>query len=115
MLSLGGSVALPTNQGFTSTNCSSRFSSKNFISELDSVDFALLVGCNLRLENAVLNAKLRKRFLRGNFKVYSLGSFNNGTFDIRHSGISFRNLVSFFEGRSKVCAALARSKNPLVI
>ena len=42
------------------------------ISGIDESDLILLVGCDLRKEAPIINARIRKRMLQGNFKVANI-------------------------------------------
>jgi NADH-quinone oxidoreductase subunit G len=63
----------------------------------------------------LLNAKLRKRFLKGGFNVALVGSYNNFTFPIQQLGTSLSSLSQIAEGKHPFCKVLANSVNPRII
>lgn len=58
-----------------------------------------LFNLNLRVENAILNAKLRQKLIwERTIKIYFIGSKYNLTYKYIHIGISTRNLLAMVEG-----------------
>ena len=53
------------------------------IAGIEAADALLLIGCNPRKEAPVLNARLRKRYLRGGFAVASVGSEDRSYLPLR--------------------------------
>ena len=47
---------------------------------LKSSNLCILIGVNTRYEGSYLNLKLRQRYLKGNFKLFSLESLTDLTF-----------------------------------
>lgn len=82
---------------------------------LDSSELCLLIGTNTRYESPYLNLKLKKRFAKGGFKVFSIGSPADLTFPSVSLGSNFIKLREIIEGNSSVCANLKTSKNLLTI
>lgn len=95
---------------------------KQFISEhhekfselLNNSTKCLLVGFNSRYESSILNTKLRKRYLQGNFEVFSISSSINLTFPISYLNLSSSKLKLIAEGNDKFCQTIANS-NVLVL
>ena len=56
------------------------------IAGIDEADACLLVGCNPRWEAPIINARLRKRYLAGRFKVAAIGPALNLTFPVEMLG-----------------------------
>ena len=95
------------------TKISNDFENSLQINNLDfsSSDACLLIGVNPRYELPYLNLKLRKRFMEGNFQIFSIGSPTDLTFptiSLSSNLIKFRNIV---EGNSSICKNLINSKN----
>ena len=82
---------------------------------LDSSDLCLLIGTNTRYESPYLNLKLKKRFSRGGFKVFSIGSPTNLTFPSISLGSNFVKLREIIEGNSSICTNFKNSKNLLTV
>jgi len=67
----------------------------------------IFLNINLRMESPVLNAKLRKLYLKSlktlntSFNVYSFGgNFNYSTFPVKNMGSRILVLKEFFEGKN---------------
>jgi NADH-quinone oxidoreductase chain G len=82
--------------------------------QLDSSNLCLLVGLNSRYESSSLNVKLRKRYLKGDFKIFSLGASNDLTFPVSYLGLNIKNLKSMAEGNNFFCQELANSKSTII-
>lgn len=82
---------------------------------LDKSNLMLLVNTNPRHEGYVLNLNLRQRFLRGNFKVLSLGSLLNLTFPTINLGSNTNVLGLISEGVHLVCQDFKISNFPFLV
>ncbi|MGB1540315.1 MAG: NADH-quinone oxidoreductase subunit NuoG, partial [Rickettsiales bacterium] len=56
------------------------------IEGIEEADFCLLVGTNPRHEAPIINARLRKRYLQGGFKLASIGPEADMTYPVEHLG-----------------------------
>ncbi len=56
------------------------------IAGIEQADACLLVGTNPRVEAAIINARLRKRWLQGGFKVAAIGPRLDPTFPVEQLG-----------------------------
>lgn len=89
-----------------------------FTSTIKNIEFAdscLLLGLNPRLEGAIINLRLRKRYVTGNLKIISFGTSLNLTFPSYHLGSTTKNLIQFIEGKHAFCSFFSKSKKPLII
>lgn len=75
---------------------------------------ALLINTNPRYEGYILNLKLRQRFLKGNFKVFCIGSALDLTFPTFFLGSNFGILKNIVEGSHSVCRDLKKANIPLI-
>lgn len=82
---------------------------------LEKADICLLLGVNPRIEGAILNLRLRKRYLAGNFKVASFGSFFDTSFPVYNLGSSCFKLLKFFEGKHLFSKYFSQAKTPVII
>lgn len=105
----------------TKTGTSTDFESNlqlNNVTDTDSINssnLCLLIGTDTRYESPYLNLKLKKRFAKGNFNVFSIGSPANLTFKSTSLGSNFNKLLSIVEGNSSICKIFKTSKNLLTI
>jgi hypothetical protein len=83
--------------------------------KLNSSTLCLLMATNPRYEGYYLNLKLRRRFLKGNFKCLAVGSLINLTFPISFLGSNFNIIKSITEGNNFICQDLKFSTNPFLI
>lgn len=87
---------------------------KDLNKNLINSNLGLLIGLYSRYESVSFNLKLRKRFLKGNFKLLSLGASKNLTFPSINIGLNIKNLQSLVEGNNSFCKNLISSSNPLI-
>jgi len=112
-----GSPHLSQEQGFHGVDIGLR---KNYtfhrtLAKIEESDLCLLVGVNTRYEASMLNLRLRKRSLEGNFTVASIGSPIDLTFDHQHLGTSLATLQHIVEGKHPFTKNIAQANNPVVI
>jgi NADH-quinone oxidoreductase subunit G len=79
---------------------------------IEAADAVLLIGCNPRLEAPVLNARLRKMWIKGT-EFAAIGAKADLTYDVTHVGDGPDVLASFAKsGFAKIFKA---AKNPAII
>lgn len=83
---------------------------ENFNELLKNSTKCLLIGFNSRYESSTLNTKLRKRYLQGNFEVFSLSSFIDFTFPVSYLNLTTNKLKKIAEGNDRLCQTLIGSK-----
>ncbi|VEU19334.1 DEKNAAC100778 [Brettanomyces naardenensis] len=87
------------------------FNSK--IEGIDDADQILLVGSNPRFEAAVLNARIRGRWLSSDLEVYHVGEKFNSTFDLTELGDTAADLKKALAG--SVGKKLSSASKPMII
>lgn len=85
------------------------------IEGIEYADCILLVGTNPRLEAAVLNARILKRYKMGGLSVGLVGEAASLTYPVQHLGAGPDALTSLVSGGSAFAAKLMEAKNPMVI
>jgi NADH dehydrogenase/NADH:ubiquinone oxidoreductase subunit G len=85
-----GSSDLSQEKGLKSldSGLTSSYRFNSSIAKLEDADVCLLVGIDTRYEASMINVRLRKRYLEGNFDVAVIGSPVDLTFDVQHLGTS---------------------------
>lgn len=83
--------------------------------KLQMSSLGVLLNTNVRYEGYVLNLNLRQRFLKGNFKLLTLGSLVNLTFPTYNLGSNTNILKSIGEGSHLSCQDLKNAEFPLLI
>jgi NADH-quinone oxidoreductase subunit G len=77
--------------------------------------FCFLISSNLRIESALINAKLRLKFVNEDFTVFGLNQVSNANFNIQFVNLNIRKLILFIEGKSTLLSkALLSHVNPLI-
>ena len=84
-------------------------------SKLHLSTLGLLVNTDTRHEGYVLNLNLRLRFLKGDFKLLSIGSSLDITLPVYNLGSNIRVLKSIAEGTHLSCQDIKISKFPILI
>jgi NADH dehydrogenase (ubiquinone) Fe-S protein 1 len=112
-----GSPNLIQQKGFSGLNSGVRsgYSLNTPIADIEKSDVCLIVGVDTRYEASMLNVRLRKRFLEGNFTVATIGAPSDLTFETKHLGTSLSTLAQVAEGKHPFCAALAQAEKPMVV
>lgn len=87
---------------------------KTIMKQLDRSNLCLLVGLNSRYESASLNIKLRKRYVKGDFNVFSIGALFNLTFPASNLGFNISHLKSIAEGNNFFCQDLVSTKSLII-
>jgi len=85
------------------------------IAGLENADVIVLIGTNPRHEAAMVNARIRKTYLKGGLKVYSIGSENELTYPVQSFGNDPRVLADVVLGTHPLAKILAEAKNPMII
>jgi NADH-quinone oxidoreductase subunit G len=82
---------------------------------IDQADAILLVGTNPRWESAVLNARIRKRYLSGRCAIASVGPAVDLTYPVDRLGAGAATLRDLVDGKLRFAETLKNAKNPLII
>ena len=85
------------------------------IAGIDQADVVLLVGSNPRFEAPIVNARLRKRYLAGGFKIASIGPALDLTFPVESLGAGPQTLGDLAAGKLAFLETLKAAKNPMII
>ncbi len=85
------------------------------IKGIEDADLILLIGCNPRHEATMVNARIRKAFIKNNTPIYSLGDPGNLTYTYDIIGKNVQDLKDIIEGKSSFQKQFLASKKPLVI
>jgi NADH-quinone oxidoreductase subunit G len=85
------------------------------IEAIEQADVILLVGTNPRLEAAVLNGRIRKRWRQGGCSIGLVGERADLTYPYEYLGAGPQTLKELTAGKHSFAAALREAKHPLVI
>ena len=99
----------------TSLEQSFQINSATSLSKLSASSLCVLIGTNSRYEGSFLNLKLRQRYLKGNFKLLTIGSLLDLTFPISFLGSNVLTLKNIAEGNHSFCKDIVSAENPIFI
>ncbi|MDP7624750.1 MAG: NADH-quinone oxidoreductase subunit NuoG [Rhodospirillales bacterium] len=85
------------------------------IAGIEEADAILIVGSNPRLESPVLNARIRKRFLKGNVSIGVIGEETDLTYRYDYLGAGPDSLLDVSDGSHKFAKVLNESEIPMII
>jgi NADH-quinone oxidoreductase subunit G len=85
------------------------------IAGIEQADVCLLIGTNPRWEAALINARLRKRYLAGGFKVLNIGPQLDLTFPVTQLGLGPEVLTDLADGNHSWVDTLKQAKHPMLI
>ncbi len=85
------------------------------IEGIEDADAVLIVGSNPRWEAAVLNARIRKRWRRGDLKVGLIGEQVDLTYDYDYLGAGPDSLAALANGEGAFADILKSAEKPLII
>ncbi|MFZ4604220.1 MAG: NADH-quinone oxidoreductase subunit NuoG, partial [Caulobacterales bacterium] len=85
------------------------------IDGVEEADAILLIGSNPRLEAPVLNARIRKTWLRADLQVASIGPRVDLTYPVQHLGAGPATLAELAEGRHSFVDVLKAAKRPMIV
>ncbi|MGL5736371.1 MAG: NADH-quinone oxidoreductase subunit NuoG [Beijerinckiaceae bacterium] len=81
------------------------------IAGIEDADALMLIGANPRKEAPVLNARIRKRYLKGGFEIGLIGENADISYPVKYLGAGVETLQSLIDDKNYVSTA----KNPMVI
>ena len=82
---------------------------------IEDIDFLLIIGSNPRIEATILNARIRKSYLKNKFKVYSFNNVGNLTYPYQIINSSTKEVESFLKKNSKLYKEFAKAKKPMIL
>jgi NADH-quinone oxidoreductase subunit G len=85
------------------------------IAGIEQADLCLLIGTNPRAEAAILNARLRKRWLQGGFRLGAIGPPLDLTVPVTMLGTGPEDLAALAAGRHAWNAAITAAKRPMLV
>ena len=85
------------------------------INGIDEADALLIFGSNPRLEAPVLNARIRKRYLQGNFPIFLIGENNDLTYPVNYIGSKSIDIEKLRDKKNIVYKTLMDAERPMII
>ena len=85
------------------------------INGIEESDLILLIGANPRQEATILNARIRKSYVKSKIKIYSIGDPGELTYPYEIIGHDTSVIKDIIEGLHDVSLKIKNSKKPLII
>tara|TARA_B100000575_G_scaffold291783_1_gene298489 strand:- start:787 stop:2415 length:1629 start_codon:yes stop_codon:yes gene_type:complete len=85
------------------------------IKGIEDADFLLLIGTNPRLEATMLNARIRKTFVKKNIPIFSIGNPGDLTYDYQIAGTKTDEIKKFINKENDLSKKFLQSKKPVII
>jgi len=85
------------------------------IKSIENADLILLIGCNPRFEATMINARIRKAFVKNKLPIFSFGNPEDLTYDYEVVGNSTKDLDNFLKGNHKFTNTFKAAKKPILI
>ncbi|MET4808034.1 NADH-quinone oxidoreductase subunit NuoG [Limibacillus sp. MBR-115] len=85
------------------------------IAGIEEADACLIVGSNPRWEAAMVNARIRKRFLKGRFPIGLIGPAVDLTYDYAHLGEDPSALAALAKGKGDFAKVLDQAERPMIV
>ena len=85
------------------------------IAGIENADVLLIVGANPRIEAAVLNARIRKRFNMGKFPIGVIGEAAELRYEYEHLGTGPADLGKLLDGKTGFAKVLKDANRPMII
>ncbi|MBL94502.1 MAG: NADH-quinone oxidoreductase subunit G [Magnetovibrio sp.] len=82
---------------------------------IDQTDAILLIGCNPRWEAAVLNARIRKRYLESGIPIGVIGEKSDLNYEIMHLGDDVNVLHDILAKKGRFSKILRSASRPMII
>ncbi len=117
LLASYGSVNLDCRQDGAAVDASRRdfYLFNPTIAGIEQADAVLVVGANPRREAPVLNARIRKRWMKSNLPVGVIGPEADLTYPSQAIGSGPETLAALLDGRGDFAEVLKKAERPLII
>ena len=99
----------------TSNNAFLSWTNNRFNELKKESKYCFLLSSNVRLESAILNAKLRNKVVSQTFNVFSLGHNFHSSFPLKFVNINLDKILKIFEAKSSLSSLLVKKEFPLII
>ena len=85
------------------------------IQSIEESDLIVLIGTNPRHEATIVNARIRKAFVKNKTPVYSIGNPGDLTYDYIILGDDVNDIKKIFDKKSEINKKLKNAKKPIFI
>jgi len=85
------------------------------IKNIDQADLIVLIGCNPRHEATMVNARIRKAYVKNKTPIYSIGNPGDLTYEYKLVGEDTNEIKNIINNKSEISKKILESKNPVII
>ena len=85
------------------------------INGIEEADLILLIGTNPRFEATMLNARIRKAFIKNNTKIVSLNNIGELTYEYQSLDGKTKTIKDIIDNNHKITGEIINSKKPMII
>ena len=85
------------------------------IKGIEDSDLIILIGTNPRLEATILNARIRKAYLKNKLKIFSIGNTEDLTYPYTNIGSNSKIIKEIISESHSISSDLKKSKKPIII
>ena len=96
-------------------SCRAGYLFNTTIAGIEQADAVVIIGANPRWEAPLVNARIRKRWLRGDLTVGVIGEKLPLTYDYEHLGTTLDELTRLGNGRTNFAKAVKGAERPMLI
>ena len=103
-------------ESYVNLNERSNYIFNSQINGIDETDLIILVGANPRLEATILNARIRKNFIKNKTQIYSIGEgLIDQTYPVIDLPHNTKTIKDICEGNHQISKKIINSQKPLII
>jgi len=100
---------------YVNTDSRENYIFNSSINKIEESDLIILVGTNPRYEATMLNAKIRKSYLKNKTNIFSLGDVGDLTYPYKTLMNTTDELKNIFENKSELSEIIKNSSKPIII
>ena len=104
-----------SSQRFIDNSVRENYLFNSTINGIEETDLILLIGTNPRSEATMVNARIRKAYLKNNTKILSLNDIGDLTYPYKFLDGKTQTIKDIFENKNDVAKDIINSKKPMII
>ena len=85
------------------------------IKGIEESDLIILIGTNPRHEATILNARIRKAFIKNKTPIYSIGDPGDLTYEYKIIGKNTNDIKKIINNESEISSKISLAKKPIFI
>jgi len=85
------------------------------INGIEESDLIILLGVNPRYEATILNARIRKAYLKNKTEIYSFGDIGELTYPYKILSNNIKEVVDIYKNKSELSKKIIDSKKPILM